>query len=415
MTDLATYFAFTSGPKAAEADWSMFAKLWATDGVVRGEDSEFLVQPHTPNNLSVDVLAGQGWIQGDFGRHGATVTFAIAPDGALPRKDIVVLRVNWASHKMELLYRTGTAAGSPVAPTPTRTPGVTWDIVLAEISVAAAAGSIVAGNITDRRPFSTSGGVTRVPTVTNASPLVIPNCDQVPQSFMVVAPVGTGGPGSINNIQAPTAGYPIVILEFASTNSVVTDTGNLRMGRSLVTQANTVLALMWDGTSWRELYRAREVLAGNLFMASPSGGAGELSPRLLTLDDFPAALWTTSNPTTLLSAATGVTFTTNQADLLKMGKFFKYQCRITLTSNGPGAPPWAFTLTLPFSYSAPVGMPLGTFMYINSSGGTINSGVAAAQDGTSKIFFLADASSVPPGHQPLVNEQLLFTISGKLP
>jgi len=287
MTDFTTYFPFTGGPKAAEADWGLFAQLWATDGVVRGADSELLVQAHAPNNLSVDVLAGEVWIQGYFGRIGITTNFVISPHATQPRKDIVVARVNFATHKIELLYRTGVEDGTQTPPTLTRTPGVTWDIALAQISVAAGAGSILAGNITDRRPVSTGGSVVRSITAPSAATLLIPNCDQVPQGFMVIIPVsGTTG---FNTIQAPTSGNPILFLEFSGALTVTTDTGNLRLARNLTTKAGTILVVEWDGTVWREITRSGETVTANLIGAGPaSGAAATPTYRAMVRADIPA-------------------------------------------------------------------------------------------------------------------------------
>jgi hypothetical protein len=55
MTDFSTYFPFTGGAAAAEADWGLFAQLWATDGVVRGADSELAVTPTGTPDLNVHV------------------------------------------------------------------------------------------------------------------------------------------------------------------------------------------------------------------------------------------------------------------------------------------------------------------------------------------------------------------------
>jgi hypothetical protein len=103
-------------------------------------------------------------------------------------------------------------------------------------------------------------------------------------------------------------------------------------------------------------------------MGPASGAAAAPTYRAHVQDDFPAALWSTANPSALAQGVTNITFTTGVANLLKMGKFFVYQCQITLTSNGDvfGS---ALVLTLPFSFSYPVEMALGTFQYLNTSGG----------------------------------------------
>lgn len=385
MTDLTTYFPFTSGPKAAEADWGLFAQLWATDGVVRSADSEFLVQATGPASLSVDVLAGEIWAQGYFGRKGTTTNFVVTPDPTNPRIDIVVARLNFATHKIELLYRTGVAAGSPVAPTLTRVVGVTWDIALAQVTVSAAAASIVAGNITDRRPVSSGGSVTRTFTIPSAATLPVPNADQVPQGCMIVVPVsGTTG---FNNITAPTAGNQILILEFSGILTVTTDTGNLRLdGGNFVTKAGAILVIEWDGTVWREISRA--------------GGSA----------------WNTANPTSL-SQLSGVTFTTSYARLFTLKKFFHYHCMITVTS-ATGTSGNAVFLALPVVLDIAVSAtPVGTWR-LDGASGVFQTGVVCVSNGTLGIVgFLTPTKAfmgVNPAFALSIGDVLSLEISGEL-
>jgi hypothetical protein len=418
MTDFSTAFPFTGGAAASEADWGLFAQLWATDGVVRGADSELAVTPTGTPDLNVHVASGEVWIQGYFGRRGATpADFAVTPHATLPRKDIVVARLNLTTHKMELLYRTGTADPAPVAPTLTRSGGI-WDIALAEISLSAAATSIPAGSITDRRPWSTGARPVRTPTVgSNAQALLLPNIDQAPpsQGAMLVVPVS--GTSSFDTIQSPggLAGSMVLVLEFLGALTVTTDTGNLRLARNLTTKAGTVLTVEWDGTVWREIARSGETTTANLALMGPaSGAAAAPTYRAHVQDDFPAALWSTANPSALDQFGGNITFTTNVANLLKMGKFFVYQCQITLTSNGSvgGGPA---ILTLPFSFSEPVEMALGTFHYLNTSGGTLYSGIAKAHDATSQVHFVYNNTALLAiAAQMLSGEKLFVNIFGKL-
>jgi hypothetical protein len=101
MTDFSTFFPFTGGAAAAEADWGLFAQLWATDGVVRGADSELQITATGTPDLNVHMLSGEVWVQGFFGRQGTTVNFAVSPHATLPRKDIVVARDNGDRHERQ--------------------------------------------------------------------------------------------------------------------------------------------------------------------------------------------------------------------------------------------------------------------------------------------------------------------------
>lgn len=414
MVDGSSYFPWAGGPAAAEADWGLFAQLWATDGVVRGGDSELVVTPTGTPDLNVHVASGQVWLQGFFGRWGTTTNFAVVPDATNPRKDIIVARDNFTTHKPELIYRTGTPAGSPVAPTPTRTAGVTWEIVLAEISVPANATSISAGNITDRRPWSSGGQITRTVTRPSASPLVPPTVDQVPQSFAIVVPVsGTTG---FNTIQAPLSGAnPILILEFSGILTVTTDIGNLRLGRNLTTQAGTVLIVEWDGTVWREVARARELVAGNAVLAGPVvAGFNEPTYRALVQDDFPAALWSTANPTGLGQNGS-VTFTIQSARLLKMGKYFCYQAMITATSTGTVGN--QIVVTLPFVYASSLEQPFGTYYYNSAALGASFNGTVRGFNGLTTIHFIGSTEGLlgaAPSFAVQIGDTIQFSIQGEL-
>lgn len=123
----------------------------------------------TPN-MTVNVALGQAVVQGtEAGTQGAalltndgTVNLAIAAaDATNARKDLIVARwysetVSVGSRRFALEVVTGSPSASPVDPAiPANS------IVLARVTVAAAAASIVSGAITDLRTFTTSsGGIT---------------------------------------------------------------------------------------------------------------------------------------------------------------------------------------------------------------------------------------------------------------
>jgi hypothetical protein len=417
MTDFSTYFPFTGGPAAAEADWGLFAQLWATDGVVRGADSELAVTPTGTPDLNVHVLAGEAWIQGYFGRRGTTADFAVTPHATLPRKDIVVARLNLTTHKMEVLYRTGTADPAPVAPTPTRSGGI-WDIILAEISLTAAATSIPAGSITDRRPWSTGGSVVRAQSaVSNIAPVQIPNAAQAPQGFIIIQPIlHAAGSISIASLDTPLGGSPIMILEFtvsAGTLNVIGG-GNIALERTLGCQTGTVLVVYWDGTKWREITRRFELVTANLLMAGPAAGAAATPvPRALVQDDFPAALWSTLNPTGVVQF-NGISFTVNAARLLKMGKFFCYQVSITIASSG-GVAGNEIVITLPLTLASTLEQALGTYYYTSASLAASFNGTVRGRSGTT-IHFIGSTEGllgIAPSFAMQVGDILQFTITGE--
>lgn len=140
----------------------------AAYGVGQGS-TDLKVQAKGTPNMSVDVLAGHGWIDGTEGANqgtyhvynDATKNLVIsAAHATLARKDLVVAKVQDAAYSgavnaWSLAVVTGTPAGSPAEPAVPANA-----IVLALVDVAAAAASIVNGNITDRRRRASAlGGI----------------------------------------------------------------------------------------------------------------------------------------------------------------------------------------------------------------------------------------------------------------
>lgn len=111
--------------------------------------------------MNVDLNPGDCLIQGRHGYLESLETLAIAASHAtLPRKDLVVLRLNLAVGGLSILpfVLTGTPAASPAVPTVTRNSTV-YEIALAEVHVAAAAAAIPQSAITDTRLDSARCGV----------------------------------------------------------------------------------------------------------------------------------------------------------------------------------------------------------------------------------------------------------------
>lgn len=147
----------------AENDRLTTQALWATTGIIASSSLE--VTPNSPVGMSVVVADGWaavvGTTQPDMGTYVAyndapvvlTITTANPTN---PRIDLVCLTINdsyysGASDNVVFQVIAGTPAGSPVAPSlPANS------IALAEISVPAAATTIVSGYISDERILATS-------------------------------------------------------------------------------------------------------------------------------------------------------------------------------------------------------------------------------------------------------------------
>lgn len=102
--------------------------------------------------LAVDVEAGEAMVRGHYYTSDATESLSLATaDATNDRIDTVVLRLDPTANSIVLAVKTGTPAGSPVAPTLVQTDAGIFEQALADVLVPATAG--VPSTITDRREF----------------------------------------------------------------------------------------------------------------------------------------------------------------------------------------------------------------------------------------------------------------------
>lgn len=129
--------------------------------------SHWLVGEHSPNNMSVDVAVGRGFFKKTSmtynGYSDAVNNVAISANASgNPRIDSIVAYVDLgaapdasASNVLKFVAVAGTPAASPVAPDDAAILAVIGAgnpyIVLANVTVASGASSIVSGNISDQR------------------------------------------------------------------------------------------------------------------------------------------------------------------------------------------------------------------------------------------------------------------------
>lgn len=157
-TTIDTYLPFDSGAGAnvTEAGWREMMKhmLGSASGVIKGFDNDFSTIGDA-TGMQVKVSSGQCFIRGHYGRNASTRTVAIAASHAtLNRRDLVILRADFVNNRIEIDVLTGTAAASPTLPTLTQSTTI-WETLLAEVTVAAADTSLSAGEVLDRRVYTT--------------------------------------------------------------------------------------------------------------------------------------------------------------------------------------------------------------------------------------------------------------------
>lgn len=150
-TTATRYFPYSDGPgsDSGEAEWREMAKHFVADGILTTVGTAMAVVATTGMVLQAGI--GAGFIQGNYFAFDTTNNVTIAAAHAtLPRIDRVIVRNDLTNDRIELDVLTGTPDASPVAPSLTQT-SATWEISLATVAVAAAATTLVSGNITDAR------------------------------------------------------------------------------------------------------------------------------------------------------------------------------------------------------------------------------------------------------------------------
>ena len=144
-----------SGDRTYDADsFAEWANTFFSTGVFNGD-----LQVTPTAGMVVSVGTGYANINGKIRLFEAETAFTLSPaSGTYPRIDTIVVRRDETARQISLAYVQGAYSGlDPVPTEPTRTGGV-YEIVLAQIMVAAGATAITAGDITDTRADETVCG-----------------------------------------------------------------------------------------------------------------------------------------------------------------------------------------------------------------------------------------------------------------
>ena len=150
-----SFFPFDAGAGATvlETQWQKMARRWLSTGVLEGYLNQLAVTADG-SALSVSVATGGAWVEGFYFDSDTAKALTIATANATnPRIDRVVVRLDRTANTITTAVLTGTAAASPVPPTLTQTDTL-YELLLANVTVPAAAGVIVAGNVSDQRSFA---------------------------------------------------------------------------------------------------------------------------------------------------------------------------------------------------------------------------------------------------------------------
>lgn len=140
---------FFDNTEVVSEDFATFVRGILTNGVTG--DNEDVLKVTAAGGMKISVAPGYSWINGHFGVAEVAETLTISTaDGAYPRIDRVVVRLDMSGNTVSLHVITGEAAETPLAPSLTRD-GTVHELCLAEISLPAGATSITDDNILDTR------------------------------------------------------------------------------------------------------------------------------------------------------------------------------------------------------------------------------------------------------------------------
>lgn len=142
----------------SSADVAAYFASFIGNGVYASPANQLKVSPAN-GKMAVSVAPGKAWINGYFYElSDSAKELAIATGNANnPRIDKVVCSLNLSNRLIELKVIQGAASAKPQPPAHSREDEV-FDLVLAEVAVAAGAVELSAEDITDKRPDNTVCG-----------------------------------------------------------------------------------------------------------------------------------------------------------------------------------------------------------------------------------------------------------------
>lgn len=146
-----TSFPFATSSIATEDQWSAMFRLAQVDGVYATDPTGTTLRVTGSNATTVAVAAGEAWVQGTYYANSAGMTVNVPTNsgGASARKDLVVLRRNPSGDAITVQYKTGGTS----FPALTQTLNGTWEIPLAQVTVAAGAAVVAPSGVVDQRWF----------------------------------------------------------------------------------------------------------------------------------------------------------------------------------------------------------------------------------------------------------------------
>lgn len=180
----------SASPYSASTWWTFeknskgYGESRANYGPVKGNGTttteSLQVDPNSPAGQSVILRVGSAEINGTGYTNDANLVLATAANASgNPRIDTVILRKDFAAQTVRAVVKQGTPAATPVPPALTQTPGVTWEIPLADLTLANGYTTITAAEITPRSEFANIADGVYLDNILNASGITLEDGDVV--------------------------------------------------------------------------------------------------------------------------------------------------------------------------------------------------------------------------------------------
>lgn len=147
MADYALFYNSVDGDRKYDADdFTTWLKPFFLTGVFNGD-----LQVLPSENMNVTVARGFVNVEGKIKNFDEITTLTLdRAHATLNRIDNIIVRRNDSDRDITILIQKGTNSETPVAPTPIRENGI-YDLVLAQVTVNAAATSITQEDVVDTR------------------------------------------------------------------------------------------------------------------------------------------------------------------------------------------------------------------------------------------------------------------------
>jgi hypothetical protein len=284
-------FPFDAGPGAnvLEVEWQKMAREWLATGVITGRLNQLVVSADG-SAMSVSVASGRSWVDGFAHENDSALALTIEAADADPRIDRVVVRLDRTANEARLRVLKGTPAASPTPPALTQTDTL-YELLLADVTVPATAGVIVAGNVTDRRTFSKNLTEAAGNTAYVRRDEVVNGAVQTTESttstvYTDLATVGASAPATIG-----PSGRALIIISGRVSNNTAGQTSHISVaGPGLVAGDTTALSNLADAAN-SLLIASHVFVAGGLTVGAGTftlkyrvtGGTGSFSQRRLAV------------------------------------------------------------------------------------------------------------------------------------